>query len=396
MSAPRFQVLVGDLRTGKITARISPTAGSWQKAPINGAGTMTGFTINTADKSLNGVDLYHATAPAKACLAVQYGNTILNAGPIWTRHYNRGSAQLTLGAAGLWSLFDHRLVLPVLTQPLAIGAAQAAVTTYPTISNLSLGDIAAALVAQALAHVGGNLPLVAPTAQGLTPGATRTYYGYDLPALGAMLTELTGVLNGPEIRFLPRLKASDPTSIEWVMQVGTPAAPLLTQGGADWYLDAAVPKSMVSDIDYDEDATSMGTRAWEVGAGSQAGTLLSQADSTTLTAVGYPLLEIIDRNHTSDSNQADLDGYAAAYLTQNNRPSAVWKITVRNDGAPLNGVKAGPSLDQYIVGDYAQVNLAKDPFLPPGTRRARIVLVEGSLDPGLESTITLATITAEV
>lgn len=392
-----FQTVVGDLRTGKITTRVRPTAGSWQKVPVNGAGTMTGFTVNAADLSLAGVDLYHATAPAKSFLGLAFGNTVLNAGPIWTRHYTRSNATLTLGAAGMWSIFDHRLVMPVLAEPLAIGAAQAATTTYPTSQNKSLADIAAALVQQALNHVGGSLPIVMPAAQGTTPGNTRTYPGYDLSSLGAMLTELAGVINGPEIRFQPRFKASDPTSIEWVMQVGTPTQPLLVQAGADWYMDAATRKGMVSDFDYDEDATNMGTRAWEVGAGSQAGVMLAQADSTALTSVGYPLLEVVDRNHSSDATQSDLDAYAAQYLTQHNRPSAVWKFKVRNNGAPdTNGVLAGPSLDQYAVGDYVQVNIAADPLLPAGTRRSRIVLVEGDIDPGVESTITLATINAEV
>lgn len=386
-----FQVFIGDLRTGKITTRFPAASATWQQV-LNAPGTL-GATLNIGANEFAALDIYHAAAPAKAYLAIQYDQTILAAGPIWGHQYSRSAGTLTLSAAGMWSLFDHRLVMPVLAQPVAIGAAQAAVTSYPTSQNKSLGDIAAALVAQAQAHVGGSVPIVAPAAQGTTPGNTRTYYGYDLATYGQRLTELTGVINGPEIRFQPRIKATDPTSIEWALQVGSPAQPLLVQGGSDWYFDASVPQSMVSDISVDISGAAMGTRAWIVGSGSQAGVMLSEQDSTTLTSVGYPLLEVVDRSHTNDSNQSDLDGYAAQLLAQTARPATVIKVKVRNDGAPLNG-SGGPTLGSYTAGDYVQLVIGADPYLPAGVRRARILQIDGDL--GFECTVTLNTIAAEV
>jgi hypothetical protein len=393
MPSPTFQALVGDLRTGKITNRIPITGCTWQQV-INSAGNLTNIGINAAAAELAGTDLYHTTAPAKTFFALQFDQGLLNAGPIWTRGFNMKSARLTLGAAGLWSLFDHRLIMPLLAEPLALGAAQAAVTTYPTSANMSLGDIAAGLASQALTHVGGNLPLVMPPAQGRTPGETRTFNGYDLPAVGPKIYELTQVNNGPEVRFPARFKAGDPTSIEWVMQVGTPAAPNLVQSGADWVFDASVPKSMVSDIDFSEDVTTMATRAWVTGAGSQTGLLLSQADSTTLTSVGYPLLEVVDNSHNNASIQATLDGYAAQILVTQGRPATVWKITVRNDGAPLEGNPSGPRLGQYQAGDYCVVILGPNPFLPAGPRRARILQIDGTL--AFECVLTIATLIPEI
>jgi hypothetical protein len=394
--APTFTALVGDLRTGKITTRLPLTGCSWQQV-MNGAGTITGATVDVQAASLATLDLYHAAAPGKAFLAIQYDQSLLNAGPIWTHHYTRSTGTLTMGAAGLWSLFDHRFVIPLLSEPLAVGAAQAAVTTYPTGSNLSLGDIAAALVTQAQTHVGGNLPLVMPAAQGLTPGATRTYAGYSLSAVGAMLTELTGVVGGPEVAFRPRIKTTDPTRIEWVMLAGTPAQPWLVQGGLDWVFDASVPQSMVSDIDVDVDATGMGTRAWEIGSGSQNLILMSQADSTVLTSAGYPLLEVQDSSHNNVLDQPTLDGYSAQLLAQTGRPDTLWKVTVRDDGAPADGSPSGiggPRLGQYQAGDFCQIVVGADPYLAAGTRRARILAIDGDL--GFNSTLTLATMAAEV
>jgi hypothetical protein len=388
---PAFQVLIGDLRTGKITTRVPATAAPWQQV-LNAAG-MLGASLNVAASDLSGLDLYHAAAPAKAFLAIQYDRTLLAGGPIWGHQYSRAAGTLDLTAAGIWSLFDHRAVIAALSQPVAVGAAQASTTTYASGANMSLGDIAAALITQARSHVGGSLPIVMSAAQGLTPGATRTYNGYDLTTVGARLTELTGDAGGPEIRFQPRFKAADPTSIEWVMQVGSPTQPLLVQGGADWYFDASVPASMVSDLSVDISGTAMATRAWVVGAGSQAGVMLSEADSTTLTSVGYPLLETVDRNHTSDATQVHLDGYAWQTLARTSRPATVIKIKVRNDGAPLNGF-GGPTLGSYVQGDYAQLIIGADPYLPAGVRRARILQIDGDL--GFECTLTLNTIAAEV
>lgn len=394
MAAPTFQALVGDLRTGKITTRLPLTGVTWQ-AVLNGAGSITGATVNIAAADVRPLDVPHAAAPAKAFLAIQYDEALIAGGPIWTHAYNRSSGVATLGATGLWGLFDHRLVIPVLAEPLALGAVQSGSgdTIYPSGSNLSLGDIAAALVAQALAHVGGNLPLVAPAAQGMTPGAARTYYGYELNQLGPRLVDLTNVVGGPEIAFRPRIKINDPTSIEWVMLAGTPAQPLLAQTGSDWIIDASVPQSMVSDIDVAIDATAMGTRVWEVGSGSQTGLMLSQANSTTLTSVGYPLLEVQDQ-HTSVVDQATLDAYSAAYLTGVSRPAAVWKVKVRNDGAPNAAGSGGPRLSQYQAGDYVTAIIGDDPYLAPGARRSRILQIDGDLSE--ESVLTLATLNAEV
>ena len=390
-----FRVLVGDLRTGRITANLPIAAATWQQV-LGAAGTMTGITIPAASTDLANADLYHTTAPAKAFAAIQYGYTILNAGPIWTRTYNRKTGTLTLGATGLAGLFDYRLVIPVLAEPLALGAAQAAVTTYPTGSNLSYADIAAALVAQACAHVGGDLPLVYPAAQGFTPGRTKTYNGYELATLGQRLTELSALQNGPEIQFTPRINPTDPRYLQWVMRAGTPTNPQLTQSGADWWFDATAPWSPVSDIDYADDATTMATRWWEVGTGTGAGILMSQADSTTLTGAGYPLLEVVSRAHTGDGTQTDLDAYAATGLAGANRPTAVWKLHVRVDGGSNvdPSVLAGPTLDQYRPGDYVQVFTRGDPFLPDGPHRSRITQIDG--DAGFEAVLTLATLQAEV
>jgi hypothetical protein len=393
-----YQVLVGDLRTGKIWTRFSPTAGAWQDMLL-GAGTMS-CTVNVASPSSAIEDIFHKTATSRSFVAFQYGSVLKAAGPIWTRNYGWAAGTMSLGAAGIWSMFDSRLVIPVLAQPLALGAAQAATTTFPSSSNLSYGDMAAALVQQSLAGVGGNLPIVLPPSQGRTPGYTRTYPGYNLSWVGAMLKELTGVLNGPEIRFVPQYVPGDSTRIQWVMRVGTPTAPLLTQSGGDWIFDASVKKTMVSDYEYDEDATKMGTRAWEIGAGSQAGVLLSEADSTTLTSAGYPRMDVVDQSHSSVGDQSLLDSYAAQFLLQNNRPSVYMKVKVRNDGSPADSTPTpgggGPTLDQYFAGDNCQLIIGNDPVLAPGARHSRIIQLDGNINPGVETTLTLAPMFAEV
>ncbi|HUX70394.1 MAG TPA: hypothetical protein VMV41_07790, partial [Cellulomonadaceae bacterium] len=73
-----------------------------------------------------------------------------------------------------------------------------------------------------------------------------------------------------------------------------------------------------------------------------------------------------------------------------------WKITIRVDGgADLDPtVLAGPSIDQIRPGDYVQIHTQGDPFLPDGTRRARVMQIDGSL--GFEAVLTLATLQAEV
>lgn len=350
-------LLYGDLRTGRIIDVLDATSCSWSQVS-NDAGRVDSVTVPEAE--VRGKRLRVTAAAARTFLAVEVGGRIQEAGPIWSRTWDDAAGQLTLGAAGLWSLFDHRKVLPVLdpgtrVQDAVVGSA-----------GTDLGGIGILLVREALMHVGGDLPLILPTV--LSGTRRETFYGWQLLDLGDQLRQLTKRQSGaPDIRFLPRWTA-DRLGVEWVMQVGTENAPLLTQAGEDWYFDASAPLTPVINISTDEDATVMGQRAWVTGSGNERDVLIGTDYDPGLVDAGWPLLEV-EELRSSVIEQATLDGYAAALVDRSSRPVEKWTVIVHASAAA-----------EVLAGDYCRVIPRRDhPWLDGGEAFMRVKTKSGDL-----------------
>jgi len=369
----RTTLLYGDLRTGRITDTLGATSGSWAQVG-NDAGSVDQVVIEGHEVAAK--QLRRNAQATRTFLAADVDGRLQEAGPIWSRSWG-GSAnrQLTLGASGLWSLFDHRKVLPVLA------AGQRVQDAKTVVSGTDLGGIARALVAQAMTYVGGNLPLVLPPT--LAGDRTETFYGWQLAWVGDQLKQLTQRESGaPDIRFRPRY-TTDGLGIEWVMEVGTEDAPLLTQAGDDWYFDHSVRQSPVVDITTDEDATQMGSLGWITGSGSEADVLLGTAYDPSLVTVGWPLLEV-EENHSTVTEQDTVDSYADALVSRSSRPVEVWKVLVRASAAV-----------EVLAGDYARV-IAKpdDPWLLGEEAFMRVRTKSGDL--GENVTLEMYSVAGEV
>lgn len=325
-------ILFGELRTGRITDIIDATACGWGQVS-NDAGPIDGVTV--PEDEVRSKNLRQSAQAARCFLAVDVDGVIQEAGPIWSRTWNYEKAELTLGAAGLWSLFDHRKVLRVLAAGLRVQDAGF------TVSGTDLGGIAKALVSQAMQHVGGNLPL--DLGATYASDRTETFPGWKLLTVGDQLREFTKRESAaPDIRFRP-IYTTDRMGIRWQMECGTEAQPLLTQTGDDWYFDASVPKGPVVGINTDEDATVMAERAFVTGNGTEDATLISTATDTSLINSGFPLMEAEESRSTVEL-QDTLDGHAQNLLERTARPVEVWKVTVRKEAAT-----------QVLAGHYARV-----------------------------------------
>lgn len=355
---PTTTVLYGDLRTGRIIDALDVTGCSWAQV-LNDAGAVDSVTVE--EHEVRAKNLRYAAPAAKTFLAVDVDGEIQEAGPIWSRGWDDSSEQLTLGAAGLWSLWDHRKVLQVLAGAVATGGDLGTVT----ISGTDLAGIGIGMVQMAMQHVGGDLPIVLPAAA--AGSRTESFPGFKLLWVGEQLRQLTTRENGPDIRFRPRYTA-DKLGIQWVMEAGTELAPLLTQAGDDWYFDRTVPNSPVVNVTTDEDATQMGQRAWVTGEGQAEGTLIATAYDPTQVDDGFPLLEV-DQAYSSVSERATLGGHAADLVGRSARPIERWKVIVRAEAA--RGV---------LPGHYARViNRAGHAWLPDGESYLRVEKKTGDL-----------------
>ncbi|WP_434080888.1 hypothetical protein [Sanguibacter sp. Z1732] len=229
------EFFTGELTTGNRLRHLPISAGSFS-AVLNAPGTLEATIPLRRLPAPERAEIRAAVEGTRCYLAYQVGRRIVEAGPIWVHDYDDTTGDLRIRASGLWSLFDYRLVIPVL------GPGQGPQSRQLSWTGLSLGAIAKRLVQAATAHTGGHLPIVLPPDQ--VGNHERTYPGFELATTRQRLTELTQVENGPDIAFTPRLR-EDGEGIEWALRTGTNSGPLLTQDGPDWVWDTTNPTGPV-------------------------------------------------------------------------------------------------------------------------------------------------------
>jgi hypothetical protein len=371
---------LADLVTGREILDLPVLDGTWS-VQLNGPGQLD-CTLNMQDPDIRALGLYNASSPANTVLAVEEHGVLVEAGPLWTRSYDRDNQKLKLSAKGLWSVFDHRLILPPAAATTPVNQftipdptdnsgvktkPNPAVGTYYT--NQWLGTMAKKLVQQALSWPSGSLPILFPPDEvGIQQ---RTFEGVEFKAVGDALRQLTQVDGGPDIVFQPQL-TTDKLGIQWLMRIGTPAQPLLYNDNGNVIFDTSVPESRITNLVADEDATNMASNSWATGGRSGDTVLVSRATETAHLAAGYPLLEVLDSSHSDVVIQATLDTYAQENLNYGSGPVEIWKFSVELDG--------DPQFSEYTLGDVVSIVIGKtsDPYLVPGTYQQRIVSMAGT------------------
>ncbi|UDL14624.2 minor tail protein [Arthrobacter phage KeAlii] len=373
-----YQVFLANTVTGKVTSFFPPSKVSWGMR-LNGAGPVQASLKVTAAEIRN-LDVRMATMVLRQSLGISYNGQILECGPIWQQDYNAENEELQLTASGLWSIFDARKALPGNAPGAALTASETP-TKKPTeavisLKNLSLGSIARELVRVSIqdnpftrpdGSNAGALNIVLPASVAGTH--ERNYNGYDLGYLGERLRQLTEVQNGPDIRFRPRFKEDDPTIVEWVLETGTEANPLLVQNGPDWIWDASVARSGIVKLGVKRDASGMAARAWVPGNGQERNMKLAWATGLSLVDAGFPWTET-DLASKDVESTTILQAAADRLLTDSLAPWDEWSLQVRADQAPRLGA--------YLPGDWAQIVVgAGHPMIEAGTYRARVMAVDG-------------------
>lgn len=370
-----LRAFICEAKTGKILAWVPVVDPKWGLR-LNDGGPLSASIVATS-KEVRDLDLNSLTTSNRRFLGFAVGDYIIDAGPIQSRSYKSATGKLEVTAASLWRIFDRRKALP--GAALTAGASPATKWTL-SIGPTSLGSIAREIVRVSIQdnpYGAGQLNIVLPAV--LPGGHIRNYHGYDLRWQGEALRQLTEVIGGPDIRFRPRFSA-DPTVVEWVMETGTEADPLLHQQGPDWVWDGSRPDSGVVGFDADEDGSEMAARAWAPGSGQERLMMLGKATDTTLIDLDWPWLET-DTASKQEENQQVLDDQAAQAVQEASGPIIQFGIEVRADRDPVLGT--------YLPGDFARVVVPQGhPILAPGPVRVRIMAIDG--DGGSKVKLTVA------
>jgi hypothetical protein len=152
------QFFIGNLLTGRRIQSLRAIQGSWSSS-LNAAGELA-CTVSLRDPVMRRLGLRESALVGKTFLAAFDRDTGLQAGPIWVHDWDDDAGQLTLIAGGMWTYFDHRVLLPVLagrqpsdpttdTRYMPIDSDPESSYPWPTDTRKSLQGIARALVQQA-------------------------------------------------------------------------------------------------------------------------------------------------------------------------------------------------------------------------------------------------------
>lgn len=355
-----WRALVAETVTGTIVSDVVLAAEPQFNRELGDRGSWT-VELITDDKANREVDFHSYVRPAFYTWIVAYDDRPVQAGPTWTHSFNDADQRLTVSGSGLGGMFTRRVVRRASGNP--------ATVTRPgndlTYKNLSLRGILRQLVADNLTQPGYGLPVDLPAPE--TGSSTRTYRGYELGMMWDRMTDLMGVINGPEFDFAP-IFTSNGAAVRWRLDLGTP---LLGDQNTPSVWDYG---GALSEIDLDVNGSNAPvSRVWVKGSGQDSAMLVGFAENGAAVADGFPGLDFVDSDHTSVELQQTLDDYAAQDLDDLGAAQETWKCTVRIDGLQSHGVDVSPRLGSWGLGDAPLFGVSGHPWIPDGTYRKRVL-----------------------
>lgn len=346
--------------TGEVGAQLDPTTGSWS------------IELNKTETGSVGVkkqDLARIPAswwrPWQAGILFTYTDPFgdekpVVAGPI-TGWPTETKTEFTLDWAGIRKILERRII-----------------TTNKEYKGISLGTIAWRIVEETSAEKpNGGLPIVhASPEQTVSDDKAdhqRTYEAWNLSNNGIdkRLTEISEVINGPDIMFAPRWANDEHTAIEWGMYHGTEARPPIIQTWTPDF-DLTGPNPAITDPSITSDASALVHRVWATGSGEGDDVARAYAEDLTTLKDWVPYMEKV----ITDSEQADtakLGAKASGELENSKHMIDQLSFSVRADS------KKYP-LGSYMVGHTGNVTLDGFFSIPDGTYPMRIIKASGGLD----------------
>ena len=336
--ATTYRYLFVNLSDDTIIAEL-PLTGVGFTQQLNQAGTFSGHIL------LSGVNAYDfnidaSTIPGKCAVYVDRDGILVWGGVIWGRQYNSTSQTLSITAREWISYFEHRRI-----------------TADEQFTNADQLVISKTLIENAQAATYGNIN-VGYNSQGQTTSGIlvdRTYYEYELKGVFQAIQDLSRQSDGFDFGI----------DVSYDSITGLPTKDFNTyypRSGLVYTvgdIDVPVfifPAGNIVEYEYPEDGANVANSIYALGAGSNEGKLISNAQDATKFADGWALLENV-ANYSDITDQTVLDNLAIAQVLATSYPPVVLKVVVPAYVNPIFGT--------YDLGDDARV-IIQDNRFPTG------------------------------
>lgn len=343
--------------SGQIGPRLNFETMDWS-TELNGTDSIS---MKLRKSDLPKVDYSYWLSPWWAGIAVFWDNVPIAAGPIITRP-SESFDTLTIGCGGIRSVLANRLVAPEAYGDNWDNFSKEKIYY----SGQSLATIAKYAVEASQRKKGGRLP-ISYALTDMTGGHERTYQSFNVSNISCddILTKLSNVIGGPDIMFRPRLV--QPNRLTFDLWTGTDAQPRIYQKYSPVW-DTTPSKGMVSNMNVIVTGTYQTSRVYATGAGQDEGTLIQVVTDDSLLQKGYPLLETVINDSSSEDPAVVMD-HARSALDVNNGSLLEIQMTVRADG-PI-------PLGSFWPGDLVEIVTKGWLSLPDGVNRMRLLSITG-------------------
>lgn len=348
-----YRYLFVDLLSNEIIAELPLTGVSFTQQ-LNQAGAFDGHLL------LSGINTFQfnvdaSTTPARNAIYVDRDGILVWAGIIWSRTYNSSAQTLSITARELISYFERRRII-----------------ADANFVNTDQLVVAKTLIENAQAVPYGDIGIIYNTEGETTSGVLvdRTYYNYELKTVFNAVQDLSRQDDGfdfhVDVDYDPSTGLPVAAFNTYYPQVGTPYDPTDPQA-----LMFVFPAGNIVEYEYPEDGTIAANSIYALGAGSNEGKQIANAQNMAFLDNGWALLED-QANYSDITDQTVLQQLANGQVAVVAYPPTTLKIV-----APPY---VDPTFGTYQVGDECRVLITDNRF--PTTLDAVYRIVGLSLQPG--------------
>lgn len=359
--------------TGQQRLRVYPDTFTWQRV-LNGTGSGDARFL-LSDQVTSRIPYHDLFQEARNTLVFCWDMVPVYAGVITDSEYDADTDSFSLKHADIRWILKRR-------KALADGGEWTPQRPHGkralTYKNYSLRGIAAQIIEEIIATPNGDLPIRYAGFAPREPGPhKRDYPGFNLPWADDLLTNLTNVIGGPDIDFVPVWGdpnvPSEKGRLRWLMHAGSQQSPdLILPHAFDVNLDG--DRSGITGLKRTRSAQRQAKRAFGVGDGIGADMILSVWGWGKGQGVGdFPLLDGEHQNKTV-TNLGVLNAHSDGYLAAYGEPIIQDSFTILAHGDPAKGEPSFTNIRPQAVIRYHNKTRGG---IPQGWTRARIIQTSG-------------------